>query len=134
MKVIADHVANAANGKTWDDFPAPAWVDWKNGPHGATEYKLQQRGVWYLPIRTELNDFFNVYNGSVTYIVNAAAREAFNSILIDAGGDPWSDNVGYWTSSRYSSSTRVHIYTVGSNGIETYGEDALHETRAMMAF
>lgn len=83
MRTVEAYIA--ANGLSWDDFPAFKWC--------------RERGEgWYLPSIDELLTIGHNYNGGSRMKNNRQARNKFNDALKDAGGKRMDRMVYYFSS------------------------------------
>lgn len=83
MRTVEAYIA--ANGLSWDDFPAFKWC--------------RERGEgWYLPSIDELLTIGHNYNGGSRMKNNRQARKKFNDALKDAGGKRMDRMVYYFSS------------------------------------
>ena len=83
MRTVEAYIA--ANGLSWDDFPAFKWC--------------RERGEgWYLPSIDELQTIGHNYNGGSRMKNNRQARNKFNDALKDAGGKRMDRMVYYFSS------------------------------------
>lgn len=83
MRTVEAYIA--ANGLSWDDFPAFKWC--------------RERGEgWYLPSIDELLTIGHNYNGGSRMKNNRQARNKFNEALKDAGGKRMDRMVYYFSS------------------------------------
>ena len=83
MRTVEAYIA--ANGLSWDDFPAFKWC--------------RERGEgWYLPSIDELLTIGHNYNGGSRMKINRQARNKFNDALKDAGGKRMDRMVYYFSS------------------------------------
>ena len=83
MRTVEAYIA--ANGLSWDDFPAFKWC--------------RERGEgWYLPSIHELLTIGHNYNGGSRMKNNRQARNKFNDALKDAGGKRMDRMVYYFSS------------------------------------
>ena len=83
MRTVEAYIA--ANGLSWDDFPAFKWC--------------RERGEgWYLPSIDELLTIGHNYNGGTRVQNNRQARNKFNDALKDAGGKRMDRMVYYFSS------------------------------------
>lgn len=83
MRTVEAYIA--ANGLSWDDFPAFKWC--------------RERGEgWYLPSIDELLTIGHNYNGGSRMNNNRQARNKFNDALKDAGGKRMDRMVYYFSS------------------------------------
>lgn len=83
MRAVADYIA--ANGLSWDDFPAFKWC--------------RDKGEgWYLPSIDELLTIGHNYNGGSRIHNNRQARNKFNDSLKDNGGKRMDRLVYYFSS------------------------------------
>lgn len=83
MRTVEAYIA--ANGLSWDDFPAFKWC-------------REQGEGWYLPSIDELLTIGHNYNGGSRMKNNRQARNKFNDALKDAGGKRM-DRIVYYFSS-----------------------------------
>ena len=83
MKIVEEYIA--ANGLSWDDFPAFKWS--------------REKGEgWYLPAIDELLNIGHNYNGGSRAVNNRRAHKAFNGALQEAGGKRIDRLVYYFSS------------------------------------
>lgn len=83
MRIVAEYIA--ANGLTWDDFPAFKWC--------------REKGEgWYLPAIDELLNIGHNYNGGSRASNNRKAHKFFNDRLKAAGGKRMDRLVYYFSS------------------------------------
>ena len=83
MRTVEAYIA--ANGLSWDDFPAFKWC--------------RDKGEgWYLPAIDELLTIGHNYNGGSRMKNNRQARNKFNDALKDAGGKRMDRMVYYFSS------------------------------------
>ena len=83
MKIVEEYIA--ANGLSWDDFPAFKWC--------------REKGEgWYLPAIDELLNIGHNYNGGSRAVNNRRAHKAFNGALQEAGGKRMDRLVYYFSS------------------------------------
>lgn len=83
MRTVEAYIA--ANGLSWDDFPAFKWC--------------RERGEgWYLPSIDELLTIGHNYNGGSRMKNNRQGRNKFNDALKDAGGKRMDRMVYYFSS------------------------------------
>lgn len=83
MRTVEAYIA--ANGLSWDDFPAFKWC--------------RERGEgWYLPSIDELLTIGHNYNGGSRMKNNRQTRNKFNDALKDAGGKRMDRMVYYFSS------------------------------------
>ena len=83
MRTVEAYIA--ANGLSWDDFPAFKWC-------------REQGEGWYLPSIDELLTIGHNYNGGSRMKNNRQARNKFNDALKDAGGKRMDRMVYYFSS------------------------------------
>lgn len=83
MRTVEAYIA--ANGLSWDDFPAFKWC-------------REQGEGWYLPSIDELLTIGHDYNGGSRMKNNRQARNKFNDALKDAGGKRMDRMVYYFSS------------------------------------
>lgn len=83
MRTVETYIA--ANGLSWDDFPAFKWC-------------REQGEGWYLPSIDELLTIGHNYNGGSRMKNNRQARNKFNDALKDAGGKRMDRMVYYFSS------------------------------------
>lgn len=83
MRTVKAYIA--ANGLSWDDFPAFKWC-------------REQGEGWYLPSIDELLTIGHNYNGGSRMKNNRQARNKFNDALKDAGGKRMDRMVYYFSS------------------------------------
>lgn len=83
MRTVEAYIA--ANGLSWDDFPAFKWC-------------REQGEGWYLPSIDELLTIGHNYNGGSRMKNNRQARNKFNDTLKDAGGKRMDRMVYYFSS------------------------------------
>lgn len=83
MRTVEAYIA--ANGLSWDDFPAFKW-------------SREQGEGWYLPSIDELLTIGHNYNGGSRMKNNRQARNKFNDALKDAGGKRMDRMVYYFSS------------------------------------
>lgn len=83
MRIVEEYIA--ANGLSWDDFPAFKWC--------------REKGEgWYLPSIDELLNIGHNYNGGSRAAYNRKAQKFFNERLKAAGGKRMDRLVNYFSS------------------------------------
>ena len=93
-KIVEEYIA--ANGLSWDDFPAFKWC--------------REKGEgWYLPAIDELLNIGHNYNGGSRAVNNRRAHKAFNGALQEAGGKRMDRLVYYFSSTETRREERLHL-------------------------
>lgn len=120
MRTVAEYIA--ANGLTWDDFPAFKWC--------------REKGEgWYLPAIDELLNIGHNYNGGSRASNNRRAHKFFNDRLKAAGGKRMDRLVYYFSSTevdaRNAYTSHMNIEPPYVVEIQKYGKFLV---RAVYAF